>query len=96
MSRLEDARARQKVARQRVRREIDGDPVNSPSHYKVAGIEVRDIQRELSAGLTGIDASDYNNSLKYHLRCFRKGKPIEDLKKCRFHIDALIASLEAQ
>jgi len=96
MSRLEQARARQVRARKKVRAEIDGDPVNSPSHYMVAGIEVRDIQRELSADLKGMDACDYSNAQKYLLRCFKKGRPIQDLKKSRFHINALIESLEAQ
>lgn len=96
MSRLEDARRRQAEARAKVRAEIDHDPVSLPIHYQVAGIEVRDIQKDLSADLKGIDASDYNNAQKYLLRCFKKGKPVQDLKKARQHIDWLIQSLEGQ
>lgn len=69
------------------------DPVNSPEHYKVAGIEVRDIQRELINPLTGIQAADYGNAIKYLLRAFRKGKPVQDLGKAAFHINALINNL---
>ena len=70
------------------------DPVERPSHYLVAGVQVRDIQRELSTTMTGIEASDFNNSCKYLLRAPRKGKIIEDLKKSRRHITWLIESLE--
>lgn len=67
-------------------------PVDKPNHYMVAGIEVRDIQRELSAAFTGQDASDFNNAVKYLLRSPKKGKLVEDLKKCRKHITWLIES----
>lgn len=72
----------------------DHDPINKPNHYMVGGIEVRDIQRELSVAFIGQDASDYNNAVKYLLRSPKKGKLIEDLKKCRKHITWLIESLE--
>ena len=67
-------------------------PVDKPNHYMVAGIEVRDIQRELSVAFTGQDASDFNNAVKYLLRSPKKGKLVEDLKKCRKHITWLIES----
>jgi hypothetical protein len=70
------------------------DLVNKPNHYMVAGIEVRDIQRELSADMTGIQASDYNNAVKYLLRSPNKGKIKQDLMKCRKHITWLIEALE--
>ena len=70
------------------------DNVERPSHYVVAGVEVRDIQKELSTTMTGIEASDYNNACKYLLRSPRKGKIVEDLKKAKRHITWLIDSLE--
>ena len=70
----------------------DHHPVDKPDHYMVAGIEVRDIQRELSVAFTGQDASDFNNAVKYLLRSPKKGKLVEDLKKCRKHITWLIDS----
>jgi hypothetical protein len=66
------------------------DPVHSPSHYKVAGVEVRDIQKELCAPFLGQEAADLSNAIKYLLRCTKKGKMLEDLKKARQHIDWLI------
>ena len=69
---------------------MEDDPVQSPKHYKVAGIEVRDIQKELCAPLIGQEAADLSNAIKYLLRCPKKGKMLEDLKKARQHIDWLI------
>jgi hypothetical protein len=79
----------------------DPDPdVNQPHHYMIRGTggeklcEVRDVQRHCSAGFHGLQASDMNNAIKYLLRSPFKGKMIEDLKKARFMIDALIDSME--
>ena len=69
------------------------DVVERPKHYMVAGIEVRDIQKELSGALIGREASDFNNAVKYPLRSPKKGKMVEDLRKCRQHIDWLIESM---
>jgi hypothetical protein len=69
------------------------DAVGRPKHYMVAGIEVRDIQKELSGALLGREASDFNNAVKYLLRSPKKGKMVEDLRKCRQHIDWLIESM---
>lgn len=69
------------------------DVVGRPKHYMVAGVEVRDIQKELSQAFVGRDASDFNNAVKYLLRSPKKGKLVEDLRKCRQHIDWLIESL---
>jgi hypothetical protein len=70
------------------------DPVKKPSHYMVAGIEVRDIQKELCAPFIGQESADLSNAIKYLLRSPRKGRLVEDLKKCRMHVDWLISSLE--
>jgi hypothetical protein len=70
------------------------DVVNKPDHYMVAGIEVRDVQRELSSDMGGIQASDFNNAIKYLLRSPKKGKFKQDLMKCRRHLTWLIESLE--
>jgi len=69
---------------------MEDDPVQSPKHYKVAGVEVRDIQKELCAPFLGQEAADLSNAIKYLLRCTKKGKMLEDLKKARQHIDWLI------
>lgn len=70
------------------------DAVDKPNHYMVAGIEVRDIQKELCAPFIGQEASDLSNAIKYLLRSPKKGKLAEDLKKCRRHITWLIDSIE--
>ena len=70
------------------------DPVHSPSHYMVAGIEVRHIQKELCEPFIGQEAADLSNAIKYLLRSPKKGKMIEDLRKCQQHIDWLIDSRE--
>jgi len=93
-ARLELARESQRQARKKVRAEMDDNPVTSPYHYKVAGIEVRDIQEELCENLSGLPACDYGNAIKYLLRAYRKGNPLQDLKKSRFHIEALMQILE--
>lgn len=72
------------------------DPVKSPSHYMVAGVEVRDIQRELTADMRGQHSADFSNAVKYLLRSPRKKRFAEDLKKCRQHIDWIIEYLEAR
>lgn len=72
----------------------DTDAVNRPNHYMIAGVEVRDIQRELSADMTGIQASDFNNAVKYLLRSPNKGKLKQDLMKCQKHLTWLIESLD--
>ena len=71
------------------------DPVKSPSHYMVAGVEVRDIQRELTFNMRGQQSADFSNAVKYLLRSPRKQKFVEDLKKCRQHISWLIEHMEA-
>lgn len=80
--------------RMKVADKTEHDPVNAPRHYMVAGVEVRDIQADRTQDLVGMDAVDYANLLKYILRCWLKFQPVEDLKKARFHLNALIARLE--
>ena len=75
---------------------MENDVVNRPNHYMVAGIEVRDIQKELCSPFLGQEAADLSNAIKYLLRSPRKGKLVEDLKKCRKHIDWLIESMEGK
>jgi hypothetical protein len=99
-----DFSPRQLAAIKAVREKMDGqsggsntaefNPVTRPRHYCVAGIEVRDIQRDLCGELQGMLAADYANGLKYLLRALRKERPIQDLSKAKFHIDALIEGLE--
>lgn len=59
------------------------DMVNHPEHYTwLNGIEVIDIVEPL-ADLSGWNVA---NSVKYLLRCDKKGKALEDLRKAAFYI----------
>lgn len=66
------------------------DNVNHPSHYTAGGIECIDALAAATVGLTGIEAVDTANAIKYLWRW--KGKNgTEDLKKAKWYIDHLIA-----
>jgi hypothetical protein len=72
------------------------DAVNHPQHYQSAAkcskcahpIECIDVTKHLSF-LRG-------NAMKYLWRADKKGKTLEDLKKARWYIDAMIAELEGK
>ena len=76
------------------------DPVTRPSHYVIADddgsplCEVRDIQNHLTRHMRGLYACDMANAAKYLLRSPFKGKLLQDLKKARFMINAMIERLE--
>lgn len=76
------------------------DLVQNPEHYVIKGpdgkklCEVRDVQYHATRYLVGMNASDMSNHLKYSLRSPYKDDMLKDLKKSRFHLDALIARLE--
>jgi hypothetical protein len=61
-----------------------GDPINSPTHYKIGGIETIDF----------IEAKnlDYNlgNVVKYITRADHKGNKLEDLRKAQWYLTRAI------
>jgi hypothetical protein len=68
------------------------DPVEKPDHYNKGAIEA------IEAIKASMPANEFNgylkgNALKYLWRYDYKGKPIEDLRKCRWYIDRLIEEL---
>lgn len=69
------------------------DPVNNPSHYNHKGVEAI---TAIEASMSDEEFRGYckGNAMKYLWRYQYKGKPVEDLKKCRWYLDKLIASLE--
>ena len=69
------------------------DVVNSPTHYNFKGIEAIDA---IEASMTAEEFTGYlkGNCMKYLWRYKYKGKPVEDLKKCQWYLNKLIASLE--
>ena len=68
------------------------DPVEKPDHYTHGAIEAIEAikasmpQGEFNGYITG-------NALKYLWRYDYKGKPVEDLRKCRWYIDRLITDM---
>lgn len=81
---------------------VKPDNVERPAHYVIYDsdniylCEVRDVQRHVCFGATGIEAADYANAVKYLLRSPYKGNQLEDLKKCRKHINWLIHGIESE
>jgi len=71
----------------------DDDPVNSPAHYNHKGVEA--IQA-IEASMSQEEYQGYlkGNCMKYLWRYKYKGKPVEDLKKCQWYLQKLIASHE--
>lgn len=67
---------------------VSADPINSPSHYKVGGIETIDF----------IEAKDlgYNlgNVVKYITRAHHKGELLQDLKKAQWYLNREVTKLE--
>ena len=72
-----------------------GDMVNSPSHYTHGNIECIDAIEE---SMTAEAFRGYckGAAIKYLWRYERKGKSLEDLQKCRWYLDRLIASRQEQ
>jgi hypothetical protein len=70
----------------------DADPVTQPDHYNKGSIEA------IEAIKASMPINEFNgylkgNALKYLWRYDYKGKPIEDLRKCRWYIERLIEEL---
>lgn len=72
------------------------DMVNHPKHYiSKKGIEVIDVIDAFTEDLTGIEAFDTGNTIKYICRWKHKNG-VEDLKKARFYIEHLINHIEKE
>ena len=65
------------------------DMVNSPSHYKVGGIETIDFIEAKNLGY------HLGNAIKYISRADHKGAKIQDLKKAKWYLDREIKRLSA-
>ena len=72
-----------------------GDKMGShPSHYQSStGIEVIDVIEAFTEDLTGIEATDTGNVIKYICR-WKKKNGIQDLHKCIYYLNHLIKHLE--
>ena len=68
------------------------DPVDQPDHYNKGAIEAIEA---IKASMPEHEFNGYlkGNALKYLWRYDYKGKPVEDLRKCRWYIERLIKEL---
>ena len=69
------------------------DMVNHPKHYISNGLEVIDVIEAFTAGLSGIEATDTGNIIKYACR-WKEKNGVEDLKKLVWYANHLIEHLE--
>lgn len=76
--------------------ECDDQMVSHPSHYQSKnGLEVIDVIEAFTADLSGIEATDTGNVIKYI--CRWKGKNgLQDLKKAMWYLQHLINHVENQ
>lgn len=68
--------------------------VSHPSHYQTDNFEVIDIIEEFTKNLSGIEATDTGNVIKYILRWDKKGQPIRDLEKAQWYLTHLIEHMQ--
>lgn len=74
----------------------DDKMVSHPDHYiSENGMEVIDVIKEFTSDLTGIEATDTGNVIKYILR-WKNKNGLQDLKKARWYLDHLIDEVEKQ
>lgn len=72
------------------------DMIMHPEHYQGEfGMEVIDVIENFTANLTGIEATDTGNIIKYACRWKRKNG-VEDLEKIKWYCDHLINYLAKQ
>jgi len=66
--------------------------INHPEHYQ-GDIEVIDVIRQGTEGLTGEQAFNVGNVIKYVMRHTKKNG-VEDLKKAAWYLDRAIKNME--
>jgi hypothetical protein len=70
------------------------DPVNHPAHYTAGPVEVIDILEQAAASASDpVSAGLQWQVLKYMLRMWLKGNPLQDACKARWYINRLIDRL---
>ena len=73
------------------------DPVNHPSHYTAGRFEAIDVIEDAVQHAPDSVAGGLQwQSLKYLLRLWGKGNPLQDALKARWYLDRLIDKLEGQ
>lgn len=74
--------------------ECDDQMVSHPSHYQSKnGLEVIDVIEAFTADLSGIEATDTGNVIKYICR-WKSKNGLQDLKKAMWYLQHLINHVE--
>ena len=75
-----------------IRKPKQVDPVEQPDHYNKGSIEAIEA---IKASMPEHEFRGYlkGNALKYLWRYDYKGKPVEDLRKCRWYVHRLIQEM---
>lgn len=68
--------------------QANNDMIDHPTHYKGTSLEVIDIIEDFHLDFC------LGNAIKYILRCDKKGRKIEDLKKAIWYLERSIKGLE--
>lgn len=67
------------------------DPVNHPAHYTAGPVEVIEILEQTAASAPDtVSAGLHWQVLKYLLRMWLKGNPLEDAHKAQWYLNRLI------
>ncbi len=70
------------------------DIVNHPPHYKTRnGLEAIDVIEAFTEGLSGAEATNTGNVIKYICR-WKKKNGLTDLKKAQWYLSRLISQIE--
>jgi hypothetical protein len=74
---------------------ISEDVVNNPQHYNNGSVEAIEA---IQASMSPIEFRGYlkGNTMKYLWRYDYKGKPLQDLQKASWYLDALKVALEEE
>jgi Protein of unknwon function (DUF3310). len=73
------------------------DPINHPPHYTAGSIEVIDILEQAAAVAPDPVVGGLQwQCLKYLLRLWLKGNPLQDAQKAQWYLSRLIGRLEDQ
>lgn len=74
------------------------DNINHPKHYQVGRLETVEVIEEYAnaanGNISGRQLYHFCTAMKYLLRSPLKGRLLEDLQKCRWHISRWIDILE--
>ena len=71
------------------------DSVNRPVHYTYGKYECIDVVKEVTKGLSGVQAFCLGNTIKYLWR-FQHKNGLEDLKKAQWYLDKLIKETDVK